>query len=64
MKGSNIKFLSRKSLSWEKESFTVLGIKNSLDLRQIIKLNYNDEIEDIKSLVKPWLKESELHTGK
>jgi hypothetical protein len=56
MKGSNIEFQIGENLTWEKETFTVLGIKYSLNLKDIISINYNDKIEDIKSLLQQWSK--------
>lgn len=56
MKGSNIEFQIGENLTWGKETFTVLGMKYSLKLKDIISLNYNDKIEDIKTLPQQWSK--------
>jgi hypothetical protein len=50
MKGSDIKFQTEENISWENEKFNVLGIKYSLNLNEIINVNYNEKIADIKSL--------------
>ena len=56
MKGNNLELLQEENLCWEKGIFNVLGIKFSLDLHEMIKINYDDKIKSIKSLLKQWSK--------
>ena len=56
MKGNNLELLQEEHLCWEKGTFNVLGIKFSTDLNEMIKINYNDKIREIKTLLTQWTK--------
>ena len=56
LKDSNNRICSEHNLSWEKGSFTVLGVKFTLQLKDMIKINYNDKIREIKNLLMQWSK--------
>lgn len=44
------------NLSWNDKYFTVLGVKFTTDLSEIINLNYDIKIEEIKKLFASWSK--------
>ena len=48
MKGSNLRFCEDYNLCWEEEQFTVLGIKFTLDLQQMILINYEVNLKKLK----------------
>lgn len=54
MKGSNLRFCEDYNLCWEEEQFTVLGIKFTLDLQQMILINYESKLEEIQKLLSSW----------
>ena len=64
MKGSNLEFVKEEKLCWEKGTFNVLGIRFSLDLKEMIKINYDDKIKSIKSLLNQWSKRNLTPYGK
>ena len=43
-------------LQWSQEPFTVLGINFSLNLNEMIELNFNENINDIRKLITHWSK--------
>ena len=51
MKGSNFRFCEDYNLCWEEEQFTVLGIKFTLDLQQMIPINNESKLEEIQKLL-------------
>jgi len=55
-KNSHITICPEFNLSWENQNFTVLGIKFSTSLSEIVNLNYNSKIEEIKQLFANWSK--------
>ena len=55
-KNSNIILCPEYNLSWENTVFTVLGIRFSTDLTDIVNLNYDPKIEEIKQLFACWSK--------
>ena len=55
-KGSEIKLCRDWNLCWEKGIFTLLGVKFSLNLTEMIDLNYQEKIREIKNLLLQWSK--------
>lgn len=47
-------FNHRLKLNWNQTSFNVLGIEFSTDLDQIVKINFEKKIEQIKSILHSW----------
>ena len=64
MKGSNLRFCEDYNLGWEEEQFTVLGIKFTLDLQQMIPINYESKLEEIQKLLSSWSKRMLTPYGK
>ena len=56
MTGSYLRFCEDYNLCWEDEQFTVLGIKFTLDLPQMIPINYESKLEEIQKLLSSWSK--------
>ena len=63
-KNSNQILCPELNLSWDNRPFTVLGVKFSTNLRDIIDLNYESKIEEIKSLLACWSKRVITPIGK
>ena len=55
-KGSTIKLCENWNLSWEQGHFTLLGVKFSLNLEEIVEMNFKDKIREIKNLLISWSK--------
>ena len=55
-KGSETKLCESWNLSWEKDTFTLLGVKFSTNLEKIVELNFKDKIREIKNLLITWSK--------
>ena len=56
MKNSKQKLCLDENLSWEEGVFTLLGVKFTINLENMIKINYEEKIRDIKSLLIQWSK--------
>ena len=56
MKGSNLKLCEDTNLSWDQGIFTVLGVKFSTNLNDMLNLNYNEKVREIKNLLINWSK--------
>ena len=56
MKGSNLKLCNELNLSWDQGPFTVLGIKFSTKLKEMIQINYTEKIREVKDLLIQWSK--------
>ena len=56
MKGSDLKLCREFDLNWESGIFEVLGVKFSLNLNDMIQLNYDVKIREIKNLLIQWSK--------
>lgn len=52
------------NLTWENTAFTVLGVKFSTNLQEMIDLNYNSKIEEIRTLFACWSKRELSPIGK
>ena len=55
-RGSNDKIYTEENLCWEKNNFTLLGVKFSTNLPDMIAMNYNEKLREIKSLLLQWSK--------
>ena len=56
MKGSNYQICRDFNLCWEKGTFTVLGVKFSVNLNDMVKINYDEKLREIKFLLIQWSK--------
>lgn len=56
MKNSREKFLNELSLIWNPETFKVLGVIFSLNVRNIVHLNYDDKLGQVEKILKSWSK--------
>ena len=63
-RGSEIRYYQNENLCWEDQTFTVLGIKFSLNLSDMIELNYNVKIDAIRKLFDNWSKRILTPLGK
>lgn len=63
-RNSNTILCPEYNLAWNDEIFTVLGVKFSTDLSEIIDLNYDSKIEEIKRLFANWSKRVITPIGK
>lgn len=64
MKGSNQKLCEEHDLCWEKETFTVLGVKFSINLQNMADANYESKLMDIRKLLSSWSKRMLTPFGK
>ena len=64
MKGSRQKLCQQYNLNWEQNTFTVLGVKFSTNLSEIVNLNYTEKIREIKNLLIQWSKRNLTPFGK
>ena len=55
-KGSSRKLCTDMNLNWDQGMFTLLGVKFTLDLTEIININYDSKIREIKNLLTQWSK--------
>ena len=55
---------SRWKLDWGSTSFTLLGINFSVDLEDMVKLNYDIQIPKLKATIKQWNRRSLTPIGK
>lgn len=56
MKGSNQTFCEEYDLCWEKETFIILGVKFNTNLQNMVDINYESKLEDIRKLLNCWSK--------
>ena len=54
----------RIKLDWTQENFTLLGIKFTLNLDDMVDINYNDKISQISNEIKIWNKRNLTPVGK
>ena len=64
MKGSNRKLCEDLNQNWEQGHFTVLGVKFSVDLEEMLLLNYEDKISQIRKILQQWSKQNLNPYGK
>ena len=55
-KNSDVTLCNEHKLSWVKGQFKILGITFSLNLHEMVKINYDGKIREIKSLLIRWSK--------
>ena len=55
-KNSDVTLCNEHKLSWVKGQFKILGITFSLNLQEMVKINYDGKIREIKSLLISWSK--------
>ena len=63
-KGSSIRYCEQYNLVWNPETFVILGVEFSVNLKAIIKLNYSQKIVEIKKLLQQWSKRLLTPIGK
>lgn len=56
-KKSEIKICVDLPLTWEQTYFKTLGINFSVNLEEMVQLNYNSKIREISRSIKIWSKE-------
>ena len=56
MKNSQLRYRTTYNINWSQESFGYLGITFTLDLKEIIEINYSDKINAIRTLISSWSK--------
>ena len=64
MKGSAIQICQEFDLNWDQDHFTVLGVKFSTNLHEVIDLNFTTKIRQIKDLLLQWSKRNLTPFGK
>ena len=63
-RGSEIRYCQNENLCWEDQTFTILGIQFSLNLSDMVELNYNVKIDAIRKLFDNWSKRILTPLGK
>ena len=63
-RGSEIRYCQNENLGWEDQTFTILGIKFSLNLSDMVELNHNVKIDAIRKLFDNWSKRILTPLGK
>ena len=53
-KNSHIRFCENNKLQWENNEFTVLGVKFTNNLKDMVDLNYREKLTDIRKLFLNW----------
>ena len=56
LKHANLEFETTYNKKWSQDPFSFLGITFTVDLSEIIKLNYRQKINDIRKMVNSWSK--------
>ena len=56
LKHANLEFETTYNIKWSQDPFSFLGITFTVDLSEIIKLNYRQKINDIRKMVNSWSK--------
>ena len=64
MKGSELKYCQDLNLNWDQGHFTNLGVKFSINLNEIIDINFTQKIREIKNLLLQWSKRNLTPIGK
>ena len=64
MKGSSNRLCKNLNLNWDQGQFTFLGVKFSTDLREIIDINFEKKLREIKDLLLQWSKRNLTPYGK
>ena len=64
MKNNPVTLCPDLNLKWENEAFKLLGITFTLNLNQIVEVNYSSKIDEIKTLLSIWSKRILTPIGK
>lgn len=64
MKNSTVRFCQEENLLWETHNFKVLGINFSINLQEMVEINYSINIEAIKKMFDSWSKRVLTPLGK
>ena len=54
LRDTMLHFRQEYDLTWTQEPFTFLGIKFSVDLENMIELNFDAKVNDIKKMIQSW----------
>ena len=63
-KNSNIRYMRDKNFIWNPGIFKVLGINFSVNIEEIVPLNYDNKLQEIDTLLKRWSKRHLTPFGK
>ena len=63
-KNSHIRFCKNYKLQWENNEFTVLGVKFTNNLKDMVELDYREKLIDIRKLFLNWSKRILTPLGK
>ena len=64
LKNSPVRYLQNIKFKWNPSSSKALGIIFSTDLAEIIKLNYNSKMFEIKQIINIWMKRISTPLGR
>ena len=53
-RNSQMKFLPEFSLNWNPATFKVLGVMFSIDLHQIVPINFQNKLNEMKKVLTPF----------
>ena len=62
--GCGIRYLRDRNFIWDPGSFKILGITFSVDLDEIVRLNFKDKIDEVKRDLAKWSKRNITPIGK
>ena len=62
--GCGIRYMRDRNFIWDPGSFKVLGITFSVDLNDIVRLNFKDKIDEVKRDIARWSKRNITPIGK
>lgn len=63
-KGSNIRLCPNLGINWKTENFKLLGVIFSINLTEMVEINYSLKIEESKRLLASWSKRIITPIGK
>ena len=55
-RNSNVRYMQHLDMSWNPETFKILGIIFTNDLHDVVNLNFQEKIKEMKYLYKVWIK--------
>lgn len=61
---SNVKYMPELNLNWNPETFRVLGFIFSVNIHEIVLLNYEDKLTEMRKLLNTWSKRNLTPFGK
>ena len=59
-----IRFMRDMNFCWDPGIFKVLGIKFCIDTKQIVNINYENKLEEIRKIFRVWTKRQLTPLGK